>query len=117
MKLARFSWQGKVQWGVVVGDMLHSLEGELWGEMKPGAAICRFEDARILAPVEPHNKVMGLGLTYKDMYRDLQGYVQDPGRQAIPRWPRHLYEAAEHQCRSHGSHHLSRRVHPAHIRG
>ncbi len=73
MKVARFSWRDQIRWGVVVGDMLHSLEGKLWGEMKPGAAICRFEDARILAPVEPHNKVMGLGLAYKDMYRTLEG--------------------------------------------
>lgn len=68
MKVARFSWRGQATWGIVVGDALHALEGELWADMRPGRELCSFEEARLLAPVEPHNKVIGLGLTFRDMY-------------------------------------------------
>ena len=71
MKLARFSWKDQVNWGVLVGDTLHALDGELWGDMKPGAALCALEDVRLLAPIEPHNKVIGCGLTFKAMWEKM----------------------------------------------
>ncbi len=72
MKVARFSWQDKTSWGVVINDTIHELEGELWGTMDVGDPICPLEEAKLLAPVEPHNKVMGLGLVYKDLYEELE---------------------------------------------
>ena len=70
MKLARFEWKDEVRWGVVQDDTIHALKGDLWGEMYAGAAICPVPDARLLAPLEPNNKVIGLGQTYKSMYND-----------------------------------------------
>ncbi|MBN1401828.1 MAG: fumarylacetoacetate hydrolase family protein [Anaerolineae bacterium] len=72
MKLARFEWQGRAQWGVVQGEALHVLQGELWGEMVPGQRLCSLAEARLLAPIEPQCKALGLGLTYKDMYRNYE---------------------------------------------
>lgn len=68
MKITRFLWNGQARWGVVVEDTICALEGDLWGTMEPGAAICPLLGAKLLAPVEPHNKAIGLGLTYKGMY-------------------------------------------------
>ncbi|MFH1085375.1 MAG: fumarylacetoacetate hydrolase family protein [Chloroflexota bacterium] len=68
MQLARFVWQGSARWGVVRGGDVHDLEGRLWGEMSVGARVCALDQVRLLAPLEPTNKVIGLGLTYKRMY-------------------------------------------------
>lgn len=70
MKLARFAWQGRAQWGILQGDTLHALEGTLWEDMRPGAPLCALEEARLLPPLNDINKVVGLGQTYKNMYRD-----------------------------------------------
>jgi 2-keto-4-pentenoate hydratase/2-oxohepta-3-ene-1,7-dioic acid hydratase in catechol pathway len=74
VRIARFSWNGQVMWGVVVEDTICDLEGELWGSMKPGAAICPLSEAKLLAPLEAHNKVIGLGLTYKRMYASYEAW-------------------------------------------
>ena len=72
MKVARFLWNGQGRWGIIVEDTICALEGDLWGSMKPGVAVCPLKEARLLAPLEPHNKVIGLGLTYRDMYARYQ---------------------------------------------
>lgn len=70
MKIARFEWEGAPRWGVLVGDMLHDMEGELFGDMSAGEPLCAYADARLLAPIEKASKAMGLGLVYKDMWDD-----------------------------------------------
>ena len=72
MKVARYSYRGVASWGIVVDGQIHALEGELWGAMRPGERVCALDDAKLLAPVGPHNKALGLGLTYKDMYREYE---------------------------------------------
>ena len=40
MKVARFLWNGQGRWGIIVEDTICALEGDLWGSMKPGVAVC-----------------------------------------------------------------------------
>ncbi|MBC7317377.1 MAG: DUF2437 domain-containing protein, partial [Chloroflexi bacterium] len=68
MQIARIEWEAKPRWALRQGDTWHALEGSLWGEMSPGEALCSLAGARYLAPLEPHNKVIGLGITYKSMW-------------------------------------------------
>ena len=70
MKIARFEWQGAPRWGVVQGDMLHAMEGELFGDMRAGEPVCAFADAKLLAPMDKGTKALGLGLVYKDMWAE-----------------------------------------------
>jgi len=78
MKIARFRWRGDIRWGVLQGDTLHALEGRLFEDMRPGEPLCPLEQAQLLPPLEPHNKVLGLGQTYKGIYRD-PAYRDGPG--------------------------------------
>jgi 2-keto-4-pentenoate hydratase/2-oxohepta-3-ene-1,7-dioic acid hydratase in catechol pathway len=66
MRIVRFLWRDRVRWGVVEGDTIYGLRGRLWGEMGRGAELCPLGAVRLLAPVEPHSKVVGLGLTFRE---------------------------------------------------
>ena len=72
MKIARFSWRDQIRWGVVQGEMLYALEGSLWQDMRPGPALCPVSEVRLLAPLEPTNKVIGCGLTFRRMWERYQ---------------------------------------------
>ena len=72
MKLIRYQAHDGPRWGILDGETIRALEGELWGEMRAGPPLCGLDEARLLAPVEPHNKVIGLGLTYKRVWASYQ---------------------------------------------
>ena len=63
MKFARFKWQGKVQYGVVDGDDLLSVSGDIFDKYTVGSAICKLKDVKLLNPVEPRN-ILNVGLNY-----------------------------------------------------
>jgi len=70
MKLARFQWQGKVNWGIVEGDIIFALVGDLYGDFTKGKELCRLPDVRLLAPVEPRITI-ACGLNYMDHIKEL----------------------------------------------
>jgi 2-keto-4-pentenoate hydratase/2-oxohepta-3-ene-1,7-dioic acid hydratase in catechol pathway len=72
MQIARIEWQGRPRWALRQEDTWHAIEGELWGQKRAGAPLCAVDEARYLAPIEPHNKVIGLGITYKRMWDSYQ---------------------------------------------
>ena len=63
MKVARFEWNGAVRYGVLQGETLFSLVGDLFGEYNVGELVCSIGEARLLAPVVP-GKVVAVGLNY-----------------------------------------------------
>lgn len=63
MKIARFQWQGKVDWGVLEGDTIFSLVGDLYGDFEKGKELCQLHDVRLLAPAEP-SIMVACGLNY-----------------------------------------------------
>jgi 2-keto-4-pentenoate hydratase/2-oxohepta-3-ene-1,7-dioic acid hydratase in catechol pathway len=72
MKLARLAPEKNALWGILDGDHVYALTGDLWRAPRRGSRIGALTQARLLAPVEPHNKVIGLGLTYQRMWRSYQ---------------------------------------------
>ena len=70
MKIARFQWQGKVNWGIVEGDTIFALVGDLYGDFTRGKELCRLTDVRLLAPVEP-SITIACGLNYMDHITEL----------------------------------------------
>ncbi len=40
MKIARFEWRGEVQWGIVEGETIYALDGDLYGEFGRGQKLC-----------------------------------------------------------------------------
>ena len=51
MKIARFQWRGKVTWGIVEGETIFSLKGNIYGEFEKGARLCQLGDVKLLVPV------------------------------------------------------------------
>lgn len=70
MKIARFQWQGKVTWGIVEGEDIYSLKGDIYGEFEKGARLCQLGDVKLLAPVEP-GITIACGMNYMDHIKEL----------------------------------------------
>ncbi|MFH1926070.1 MAG: fumarylacetoacetate hydrolase family protein [Chloroflexota bacterium] len=70
MKIARFQWQGKATWGIVEGEDIYALEGDLYREFRKGAKLCRLGEIKLLAPVEP-SITIACGMNYMDHIKEL----------------------------------------------
>lgn len=81
LHIARFRWNDKVRWGVVEGNKVHALSGDLYTAPRRGRALCALSDVRLLAPLEPTNKVVGIAVNYGDRAgRDGPGiFMKQPG--------------------------------------
>jgi 2-keto-4-pentenoate hydratase/2-oxohepta-3-ene-1,7-dioic acid hydratase in catechol pathway len=63
MKIIRFQWKESTRYGVLDGESILSLKGDILGDFTAGKKLCNLSDVRILAPVEP-GIVVGLGGNY-----------------------------------------------------
>jgi 2-keto-4-pentenoate hydratase/2-oxohepta-3-ene-1,7-dioic acid hydratase in catechol pathway len=63
MKLARYEAGGKISYGIVEGNNITPIEGDLWGEKKPSGAPVPLNSVRLLAPVVP-NIMLAVALNY-----------------------------------------------------
>ena len=82
MHIARFSLNGQIQWGIVEGDEIRAIEGDLYDSPRPGQRLCALSDARLLAPIDAHaNKVVAIAANYGDRAgRDGPGiFMKQPG--------------------------------------
>ena len=70
MKMARFQWQDKVNWGIVEGDQLFSLVGDIYGDFEKGKELCPLKDVRLLAPAEP-SIMLACGMNYIDHIKEM----------------------------------------------
>jgi len=65
MRIVRFQYQGTASYGLVEGETVYALEGELYGWLQRGAAVAPLAGVRLLAPCQP-SKVVAVGLNYRD---------------------------------------------------
>lgn len=65
MRLVRFLAQGKPAWGIVNGDELAELEGDLFSPFKTRKAGHVLSQVKLLPPCNP-SKVVAVGLNYRD---------------------------------------------------
>jgi len=70
MKIARFQWQGKVNWGIIENNTVFSLVGNLYSEFEKGEELCQLKDVRLLAPAEPSITV-ACGMNYMDHIKEM----------------------------------------------
>ncbi|MBN1399820.1 MAG: fumarylacetoacetate hydrolase family protein [Anaerolineae bacterium] len=80
MKLARIAHKNDALWCILDGEDAYALIGDRWRDAQRGERIGALTQGRLLAPVEPHNKVIGLGLTYQRMWRSYQRHTGVPDR-------------------------------------
>ena len=82
MHIARFSLNEQIQWGIVEGDEIRALDGDLYDNPGAGQRICALSDAKLLAPIDAHaNKVVAIAANYGDKVgRDGPGiFMKQPG--------------------------------------
>ena len=70
MKIARFQWRDKVTWGIVEGEDIYSIKGNIYGEFEKGTRLCQLGDVKLLAPVEP-SITIACGMNYMDHIKEL----------------------------------------------
>lgn len=67
MQIARYSHEGRIAYGVIDGDELVELSGDpMYAGYDTTGERVPLEDARLLAPVIPRSKVIGIGRNYAD---------------------------------------------------
>jgi 2-keto-4-pentenoate hydratase/2-oxohepta-3-ene-1,7-dioic acid hydratase in catechol pathway len=63
-KYVRYSAAGRTSYGILDGDVIRQLSGDLFQSPKPTGRTTKLADAKLLAPCEPR-KVIAVGLNYK----------------------------------------------------
>ena len=70
-RYVRFQAGGRVAWGILEGESIRELEGNLFEAPRPTGATHALAGVRLLAPVEP-GKVIAVGLNYRSHLGDRQ---------------------------------------------
>ncbi|MCW4459285.1 fumarylacetoacetate hydrolase family protein [Microbacterium sp. MPKO10] len=74
MKIARFSHDGAINYGIVDDDALVVLDGDpMYTGFNPTGERVPLSDATLLAPVIPRSKVVAVGKNYHDHAREMGG--------------------------------------------
>ena len=78
MRIARFTDGEDPRFGVVEGapgqEVLHVVAGDpLYAPLQPTGETVRLEDVRLLAPIIPRSKVVGIGKNYADHAAEMGG--------------------------------------------
>jgi 2-keto-4-pentenoate hydratase/2-oxohepta-3-ene-1,7-dioic acid hydratase in catechol pathway len=63
-KYVRYAYQGTTSFGILEGDTVHQLDGDLFASPTRSGATVPLADVELLAPVEP-SKVIAVGLNYR----------------------------------------------------
>jgi 2-keto-4-pentenoate hydratase/2-oxohepta-3-ene-1,7-dioic acid hydratase in catechol pathway len=53
MKIIRFEWEQEVQYGVLDGDNVRAIDGDMLSDAAAGTELCTLGEVRLLAPVQP----------------------------------------------------------------
>lgn len=65
MKLLRYYYQGEISYGVLDGEDIKVIDGDIFGDWSVGTQRIPFNKAEILTPVQP-SKILAVGLNYRD---------------------------------------------------
>lgn len=66
MKIIRFQWKQDTRYGILDGESVLSLDGDVLGDFTAGKKLCKLSDVKLLAPVQP-GIVVGLGGNYHSL--------------------------------------------------
>jgi 2-keto-4-pentenoate hydratase/2-oxohepta-3-ene-1,7-dioic acid hydratase in catechol pathway len=65
VKIARFAWKGETKYGLIEGDSVYALKGDVFVAFERGERVGTLSQVRLLAPCTP-TKVVAVGLNYAD---------------------------------------------------
>jgi len=63
MKLARIQYRNNPRWGIIEGNDIYAVKGDVYGDFMQGNRLCSVARARLLAPAEP-SIIVACGLNY-----------------------------------------------------
>lgn len=66
MKIIRFQGEKSARYGILEGDEVFSLEGDILGHFKAGSRLGKLKEFKLLSPVQP-GQVVGLGGNYHSL--------------------------------------------------
>lgn len=64
MKIVRFVLGGEKRHGILEGETIYALCGDIFADFEPGGALAKLDQVRVLPPTEP-TKVIAVGLNYR----------------------------------------------------
>ncbi len=65
MRIIRFSFAGSTGYGLIEGEDVYALKGDVFGEFGPGERVAALDEVRLLAPCQP-SKIIALGRNYAE---------------------------------------------------
>lgn len=82
MRIVRFIYENQIRWGVIDGDDVRSVVGDVFPMPLAGEVLCSLADIKLLAPIDPYaNKVAAMAVNYGQKgERDGPGiFMKQPG--------------------------------------
>lgn len=76
MRLARFAYNGKVAYGIVDGEAVRPLEGDIFTKPQSNGRPILIRDVKFLVPTVP-SKVLALGMNYSTHVQELKLQIPD----------------------------------------
>lgn len=69
MKIVRFKKQNSVTWGILENETIFTLDGNIYDIFSKGKELCRLQEVKLLAPVEPTIMVC-CGMNYMERFNE-----------------------------------------------
>jgi 2-keto-4-pentenoate hydratase/2-oxohepta-3-ene-1,7-dioic acid hydratase in catechol pathway len=79
----RFEHRGKTTFGIVQGDRVQPLSGDLFAEPKPAGAVIALADIKLLAPVDPR-KILAAAVNYQSHIPSGRAVLKDDNAPSAP---------------------------------
>jgi 2-keto-4-pentenoate hydratase/2-oxohepta-3-ene-1,7-dioic acid hydratase in catechol pathway len=76
MRIVRYRYEGRAEYGLLDGQDVRELTGDVFGEFEKGQRIARIEEVVLLAPVRPE-KIVALGVNYRDHAEEMGAKIPD----------------------------------------
>jgi len=76
MRIIRYRHHDHVDWGILVGDTIHTLAGSLYENPVPGAPLYPLDSVALLAPCQP-TKIVAVGRNYAAHAAELGNVVPE----------------------------------------
>lgn len=64
MLVLRYQHEGHAGYGALHGDVVHAIQGDIFGAHKVGEVVAKLDEVRLLAPVRP-SKIVCIGRNYR----------------------------------------------------
>ena len=93
MKYVRFYYQGRATYGLLEGDEVAVLKGDIFGERKPAGARLPLNELALLPPAQP-SKIIAVALNYSDHVSAGGRFVGGKRGQEAPAVPELFLKAA-----------------------